>query len=209
MKDNTLNLMEQVFGTGLRNNTAHNTADEKQQDSALIQAYQASRNTEYVARLMERYTGHIIAFSVDHFKNYDDVQDFTNDIFLKLCEKLAKEQVTHFKSWLYSFMKNMFYDIKRREQLHTAFVEQQPRSDGYSIDKKIQHRLDHEHLHAALDELSDQERQCIELIYLQGKRYNEIIRETGWTFNQIRGLRDRATKKLRMLVTEELKQSYT
>lgn len=190
------------------NDHAHSTATADLSDLDLIRSYQVSQSPAFVSQLMQRYSGHIVAFSMDHFQDHEYTKDFTNDIFIKLCDKLKKERITNFKNWLYVFMKNMFYDIKRREKLHSVYVDQQPKQEEYSIERQLQHQLDHPHLHAAMKELSEQERKCLRLIYLEDKRYAEIIQETGWTFNQIRGLRDRATGKLRALVTDELKQTY-
>lgn len=172
----------------------------------MIAAYKRTGDNRFVSCLIEKYTAHILAFSLEHFKNHEDARDFTNDIFLKLCDKLQKENIIHFKSWLYVFMKNMFYDAKRREQLHVSYLKNQHLKDYHSIEKKLFNDLDREHLYTALGTLSEHERKCVELLYMEGKNYNEVIQETGWTFNQIRGIRDRATKKLREKISVEFKE---
>jgi len=156
---------------------------------------------------MQKYSAQIIAFSLDHFRNHEDVKDFTNDIFLKLCDRLLKDDIGHFRNWLYVFMRNMFYDIKRREQLHANYINRNPQDQDYhNAEKNLFHELDKDRLYKALDVLPEHERKCVQLLYMEGKSYNEIIGETGWTFNQIRGMRDRATKRLREALSMEFKE---
>lgn len=181
----------------------------QQDDLDLIRQYKEKKNPLFVSSLLDKYSAQIIAFGLEHFKNREDIKDFTNDLFLKLCEKLKKEEVSNFKGWLYVFMKNMFYDAKRREKLHTVYVESSEKSEHYSIETSLFRELDKDVLNNALGALSADERACLQHIYFEGKSYNEIIQETGWAFNKIRGLRDRATKKLRDIVSVELKQSYS
>lgn len=176
-------------------------------DIGRIARYRQSGDSSIISSLMQKYSAQIVAFSMEHFRNREDARDFANDVFLKLCDKLLREEIVNFRSWLYVFMKNMFYDMKRKEQLHMNFVNRsQQLEQHHSIEKKLIGELDKARLYGALEVLSENERKCIQLLYIEGKNYNEIMRETGWTFNQIRGMRDRATKRLRETISLEFKE---
>lgn len=180
--------------------------DRNQQDLGLILKYKETKDTAFVAELMDRYSSHIIAFGVNNLKNREDVKDFTNDIFLKLCDKLYKDNIANFKSWLYIFMKNMFYDQKRKQQLHLKYLKRQTPNTYYLLENQLLYDIDKKHLYSALDRLADKEKRCVHLLYMEGKNYGEIMSETGWTFNQVRGIRDRATRKLKATISLELKE---
>ena len=175
-------------------------------DLTLISEYKKTKDPVYVNQLMDKYATQIIAFGMYRLKNREDVKDFANDVFLKLCDKLAKDEVLHFKSWLYTFMKNLFYDQKRREKLHLKYVKSHTINYKYEIEQVLFRQMDKKLLDHALNQLNEKEKKCIELLYYESKNYNEMIKETGWTFNQIRGTRERALKKLKELISTELRE---
>ena len=195
-----------TFETSL-NHLAASVKDQNQKDLTLISKYQETNNTEFVRALIEKYSAQILAFGYRHLRNESDTKDFASDVFLKLCEKLKKEQILHFKSWLYTFMKNFFYDQKRKEQLHIKYLNNRDKKELYEIENQIIKRLDQKLLYEALHQLPEKEKRCITYLYLESKNYSEIIKETNWTFNQIRGTRERAIKKLRILLSEEFRES--
>ena len=63
-----------------------------------------------------------------------------------------------------------------------------------------------QHLEAQIPELlqhlNSDESACLEAIYLKGHNYQEVMASHGWTFNQVRGYRDRGIRKLRQLLTD-------
>ena len=63
--------------------------------------------------------------------------------------------------------------------------------------------MDKHHLQTALESLPEHERLCIEAIYLEGLSYKEVMERHRWTFNKLRGTRERALKKLRNLLKQE------
>ncbi|MCB0736930.1 MAG: sigma-70 family RNA polymerase sigma factor [Bacteroidetes bacterium] len=169
---------------------------EQMSDAQLVEAYKSSGNTELVQALTQRYAQHIMSFGWKQIGNADAVQDFAQDVFTKLCEKLKTQNVEQFKSWLYTFMRNLTIDAGRRQQLFEGYANQQHKS-GIATLQFVETELDMKHLRTALDDLSEKERTCMVLLYFQDLSYAEIMEETGLSFNQIRGIKDRTLVKLR------------
>ncbi len=171
---------------------------EKYADEELVSLFQQKKETTYVAILMERYLPQITAFGYRHLKNKEHTKDFTHDLFLKLCDRLRNADITNFKSWLFKVMKNMFLDQVKHHKVilkyrqHQA-VQIQPEQGEAVLDTQ----MDREHLHRALENLNAKEKLCIRAIYLEEKSYKEVSDATGLTFNQIRGIRERAITKMR------------
>lgn len=176
-------------------------------DLELIDSYKKTKDTALVAQLMEKYSPQILAFGLRSLKNQDDVKDFAHDVYIKLCDKLLSEEIDNFKSWLSRFMKNLFFDKKRKEKVHRNHLDRLIQEDSYTIDKALFMSMDKKLIHAAIAKLADREKECIKTLYLEGKNYKEMMAETGWTFNQIKGVRERATKKLRELLSAEFKET--
>lgn len=169
----------------------------KLSDEELIKKYKTTLQPKIVAVLMDRYADNIAGISINYLKNEHDAEDLIQEFYLKLIEKLKYGNIKNFKGWLLFTLKNHLIDTKRRKDVRKKYIK-------FILDKKeqvyiypINENLDKEQLNMALNCLKDEERACIEKIYLMEMGYKEIMEENNWTFNQIRGYRDRAIKKLK------------
>lgn len=175
-------------------------------DEELIRAFQEEGDQQALVLLLKRYAGYVIAFAGQHLRDREAARDFSQELFLKLSEKLKKAEVRNFKSWLYMVMRNMFLDSARREGLHRKVIELLgDQKAAYGMEKEIEWSFLKPQLESALKKLSSEEERCIRAVYLEEKSYQEVMAETGWTFNQVRGYRQRGIKKLR----KELKEIWT
>ena len=185
---------------------SNESMSEAASDEALIHAFQVTGDQKALATLLKRYAGYVIAFAGQRLKDREAVKDFSQELYLKLSEKLKTAEVRNFKSWLYMVMRNMFLDGTRREGLHRKVVDLiAPEEEGYRIEGEIEMRLLMPQVEAALGKLGSDEERCVRAVYLEEKSYQEVMAETGWTFNQVRGYRQRGLKKLR----KELKNLWT
>lgn len=172
-------------------------------DLELIALYRQKGDAQCISVLMDRYANQIVAFGLKQIRSHEDVRDFANDVYIKLADKLKTSEVQEFKSWLYVFMRNMGYDQGRRKQLFDKFKEQQNVNDSHEIEDRLQTEMDQEHIYEALERMPEKEAIVLRKIYLEEKNYQEVMLETGLTFNQLRGVRNRGTKRLRgMLIAK-------
>ncbi|MEZ4686662.1 MAG: sigma-70 family RNA polymerase sigma factor [Bacteroidia bacterium] len=174
-------------------------------DAALVRRYQTEGDQECIAVLMDRYASQIVAFGIRQLNSQEDVRDFANDVYLKLTDKLKSANPDNFKSWLYVFMRNMCHDKGRRQVLAETFVQHQKQMHQDYEEEDLDKTLDHAQLHTAIDELSEKEAEVIRLMYLQELNYQEAMQATGLTYNQLRGIRNRAMEKLRAQLSKRLK----
>ncbi|MFY0672585.1 MAG: sigma-70 family RNA polymerase sigma factor [Bacteroidia bacterium] len=175
-------------------------------DEVLVAEYARNQDSEIIGELMKRYHSHIVAFGFKSFKNEDDVHDFVHDVFEKLGEKLKTTEVKQFKAWLYTTMRNMFYDEGRKQIVREAFAsnEKKTSSEDYNPLKEVEKNIDQEHLQKAILELNEKEQRCLQLLYWEELSYAEVMKQMELTFNQLRGLKDRSLKKLK----EKLQNIY-
>jgi len=100
--------------------------------------------------------------------------DFTQELFMKLVEKNALfDPERRFSTWLYTVAGNMVKNEYRRQSRLTA----PPSSvdfftENYSQD--LDNQIFEQHLHLALDELDETQRQCFLLRYQQDLSVKEI-----------------------------------
>lgn len=173
-------------------------------DLKLIENYRKYGDARSISVLMDRYANQIIAFGLKQIRSHEDVRDFANEVYVKLTEELKTADIQGFETWLYAFMRDMCYGQGRKKQLFDNFTKQQNRRDSHEIEEKLQAKMDDVHLHEALDELSEMEALVLRKIYLEEKNYQEVMVEMGLTFNQLRGVRNRGTKRLREVLVAKL-----
>lgn len=173
-------------------------------DEELMAEYRKTSNTQLVLDLMERHRAQILLFGLKQFRNSEDVKDFTNDVFVKLSEELSKREIANFRAWLKVFLRNLFHDKVRKESVRAHYLSTLVNDADRSFEHRVIREMDRHLLYRAMEGLSGNEQKCLQLLYLEEYSYEEVGEQTGWTFNQIRGLRDRAFRKLRHELTPEL-----
>ncbi len=153
--------------------------------------------------LIERYSAQISGMSFRYFRNEDDVKDFSSELFLKLSDKLRVLELREgedFGRWMVRFVRNAIIDQLRSK--HSRDRHQEQFGLQAVLSEEQSHDFEADSVGLALKQLSEQERTCIEAIYLQETSYQDIMQEHGYTFNQVRGYRDRGIRKLRELLSD-------
>ena len=183
-------------------------------DIELIQKFQKNGDQQLVVILMERYVSQITGMAYRYFRDQEDIEDFRSDLFEKLVRKLREadtEEIRQFERWLCRLIKNTALDTLRRKQTYRGYTldfarvrEESP--EAAQIDLKS---MDNPLLHTALKSLKDEERLCIRMIYLEELSYQEVMAQTGYSFNQVRGYRDRAVRRLRTLLQDDFADYFT
>ncbi len=166
-------------------------------DAELLRAYRKSGNKAIIGELFKRYTHLVFGVSLKYLKNEADAQDAAMEIFELLIEKLRIHDVNRFNSWLYTVTRNhclmRLRSAKRRSHLNQLYVDS-------SFDKKEivdfdelphpdnidENAPDIEALYQGLDALKEGQRICLELFFLEGRRYQEIVETTGYSLKQVK-----------------------
>ena len=166
-------------------------------DEELVAYYKRSNDAEALSILLGRYTDVVAGMSINYLKNACDVDDFSQELYLKLSEKLKFSEIRNFRSWFLTTVKNFLIDTGRKDQTRLMHMEKlNSESSGlYEMAQEVAPRI--EEVCNSFDILNENEKKCIEELYLKDKSYKEAMNENGWTFNELRGIRDRAINKLR------------
>lgn len=171
-------------------------------DEDLILEYRKNQSSDAFAILYERYAHLVIGTCMKYLKNAMESEDLTMQIFELLPSKILKHEIQHFKSWLYRLTTNeclMWLRKFRRElgieeQLHLT-------TDDTSIatpEKEIKLQL----LEGKLNELKQEQRQCLELFYLQERSYNQISLEMGIDIKQVKSAIQNGKRNLKLKLEE-------
>jgi RNA polymerase sigma-70 factor (ECF subfamily) len=156
----------------LKNSTASPLSD-----AALVQAYQQTADLAVLAMLYERYMDLVYGVCLKYLKDSENAKDSVLQIFEALILKVKHHQITNFRAWLYQLSKNHCLMQLRAGKK----IKKVPASDllmqsevSLHLDAVLEREDQLEALQGCLAQLNKEQRQVVELFYLQGKAYKEI-----------------------------------
>lgn len=178
-------------------------------DEELIGKYRETNNQEFVGRLFERYATFVFAISMKYLKDKEKSRDNTMLVFEKLLDNLKRFEVKNFKAWLHMITKNQCLMLLRSEKTRNKNI------NLYSNDEKsfMENEIDPHHddvnekeinlsnLNEAIKSLTEKQRICVELFYLQEKSYNEVAEITGFTMNEVKSFIQNGKRNLKIYLT--------
>ena len=159
-------------------------------DEQLVAVYKQTGDESSIEILFDRYSHLIFAVSMKYLHDEEESKDAVLELFSRLPNDLKKYEIRNFAFWIHTVTKNYcFHKLekdgltpgpspKERGEIPDAFIEEPGEAD---LQKFL---LDH--LEDALQSLTDKQRKCIELFYLQEKSYEEIQQATGHTYNEVK-----------------------
>ena len=143
-------------------------------DADLLQRYYEDKNNEWLGLLLQRYTMLLLGVCMKYLKNEEEAKDGVQQVFLKTINELQKYKVDYFKSWIYMVAKNHCLMKLRNKGKYTTEINEQLLSTPFEETDKNEYIVKDNTLNAmaiALQQLNTEQQQCINLFYLQKKRY--------------------------------------
>jgi RNA polymerase sigma-70 factor, ECF subfamily len=184
--------------------TEQATITAKQAAELVAQAQQGDQMA--FATLYEQYRPLVYRFLRRRLDGSDEtVEDLTEDVFVKLYEKLDRyvERGLPFTAWLYRIAHNQLVDYVRTLPRHNAqsldIVADIPEQNTGSEYRSV---LDRETLEPALARLTAEQRQAVELRFLQGMSVAETAATMARSEEAVKKLQARALANLRRSLSE-------
>lgn len=178
----------------------------ERQDVAVLQRLikQAQRfDDQALSRLCELFYEDIYSYFYYRVNDPADVQDLTNDVFLRMVESIRSFEPARgtFRTWLFSMAHHRLVDYRRRQAVrdHEPLTEALV-NPGDPPAPQVETRLTQERLRRALDTLTEDQRQVILLKFVEGLSNAEVARILGKTEGAINALQYRALRTLRQVL---------
>jgi RNA polymerase sigma-70 factor (ECF subfamily) len=169
-------------------------------------SYKGNNNQHFLAELYLRYTELIYGVCLKYLKDPESAKDAVMNIYQELIIKLQTNEVDNFKSWLYVVAKNhcLMQLRKEKKMVIVEFQSSVMQSEDFShLDNVLEKEQDFKRLEQCLDKLPEEQRQSIQLFYLQNKCYNEIVEQTGMEWNKIRSLIQNGRRNLKICMEKD------
>lgn len=175
-------------------------------DLELVAMYKRSSDLKLLGILYERYMELIYGVCFKYLKNVELAKDAVMQIFEELVQKLHKYEIDNFKSWLYTLAKNhCLMQLRSPKTLRTVELQDFNMQSGEEthLNGVMQKEEEFKKLEKCLDTLSPDQKESVELFYLQNKCYKEIAEITGKDWNKIRSLIQNGRRNLKICIEDE------
>jgi RNA polymerase sigma factor (sigma-70 family) len=171
--------------------------------ASLLQKYRDTGDARIATWLFNQFWHLVLGSAFRYLGDRDAAQDAAMEIFHKVLERLRSETPTHFPAWLYTVTRNHCIEILRKakkspilEPLESKSVMNLPDEDllenaefKASIMRKVR---------AALVNLPEHQRTCVELFYIEELSYKEISEESGYSLNMVKSFIQNGKRRLLM-----------
>ena len=169
-------------------------------DADLIALYKRSDGLEALGQLYQRYMDLVYGVCLKYFKDQEKAKDAVMQIFEELVIKLKKHEVDHFKSWLYQVAKNhCLMQLRTPKNLKTIELPASlmQTEENVHLNGVLEKEENFQRLEYCLTTLSEDQRKAVQLFYLEGKCYNEIVELMGQEWNQVRSFIQNGRRNLK------------
>ena len=161
-----------------------------------------------LGELYQRYMELVYGVCLKYYKEPERSKDSVMQIFEELVSKLKKHEVDNFKGWLHQVAKNHCLmqlrtpkNMKTVEfkvefpEYHTGQVMQS--EENVHLNGVLEKEENFKRMEDCLETLSEDQKKTVQLFYLEGKCYNEIVELTGLEWNNVRSLIQNGRRNLK------------
>jgi RNA polymerase sigma-70 factor (ECF subfamily) len=157
-------------------------------------------NTAAFGRIFDEFGGPIYRFIASRVNSPTDAEDLTQLVFVKALEALPRYEARGipFGGWLFRLARNAIIDQSRTRRDHLSLVTVVTRAtEEAGPEAMATLRDDLERVARALTDLTDDQREVIELRFFAGLSVYEAAAAMGRQEGTVRGLQFRAIAALR------------
>ena len=192
---------------GLLNRHKRTTGEmQTMSDEQLVFHYHLHKEPDCIGILYERYTHLVFSVCLKYLENEADAEDLTMNIFEKLLSELKTTRVENFKGWLFTVTRNECLMHLRKQKKNNSENLQKLSSDimesdedlhlysGETVEEKLQH------LEQSIEQLNHEQKQCVQLFYLQELTYKDVSEQTGYSMNEVKSHLQNARRMLKIIL---------
>lgn len=137
--------------------------------------------------LFSEYMHLVYGLCLKYLKDTSASQDAVMDIYETIARKLSTTEVSHFKSWLYMVSKNHCLMILRRKNMEINMeVFMETPDTAHLKEEKLELEDDFIALEQCLEELREEQRECVKRFFLKKESYHQVSNATGIILKKVK-----------------------
>lgn len=185
-----------------------------QTETDLLKEYRQTGDLSVLGKLYEPQMEMVFAIAMKYFKDEDDAKDAVMQIFEELIPKLRQHEVENFKAWLGMVTRNFCLMILRKKNLIIAdgeiFADEDSSENHFMEFSTIEHLNDDFDVEQNLTKLEDclktlnsEQKQSVELFFMQEKTYQEVAQLTGFEMNKVKSYLQNGKRNLKICIEKK------
>jgi RNA polymerase sigma-70 factor (ECF subfamily) len=183
----------------------------EEDDLNLIQRYKKSGDENAMGILFERYTYLVYGICMNYLKDEESSKDAVMDIFEKVMKEIHRHEISNFSSWIHSVARNFCLMQLRSDKSiqEKNFIWQKSELLFMEIEQQLHPNNTNEkevrlkQLETAIEQLNNEQKECIQLFYLEEKSYNEIVEITGYDLKKVKSYLQNGKRNLEIIMRKE------
>lgn len=181
-----------------------NRSDSTQIDEhGLLTDYRKTGNIDLLGRLYEQYMPLVFGLCLKYLKDEEQSKDAVMQIFEDLVKKLRVHEVSNFKSWLYTVVRNYCLMELRSSSKHEIIsIDGEFMETGAFMHLTIEDVPEEKFkiMEKCIESLPFGQREVINLFYLEQKCYNEVSEITGFDLNKVKSYIQNGKRNLKICI---------
>lgn len=178
------------------------TKIKKLSDEEIIVQFQKKQDRNCIGELFNRYYHMVYGVGLKYFKKKSDAEDMTMLVFESLFDKLTKNDVRNFKSWLYRLTCNeCLMKLREEKNMNRTAIEKlefKIASNNDELEEKKLKESKLNQLEEVIESLKEEQKICIRLFYLDELTYNEVANRTNFSIKQVKSFIQNGKRNLKM-----------
>lgn len=170
-------------------------------DAELLSQYKDTQQLQPLSELFVRYTALIYGVCLKYLKDRDEAKDMVMQVYEKLPLKLKNHEVSYFKGWLYTTTRNeCLMHLRAQKGRLAKETELLVMESDLVLHPEEEPELETNltKLERCIGELIGEQKQCVDLFFLQERCYKEITAETGFELNKVKSYIQNGKRNLKI-----------
>ena len=184
-----------------------NISTHQYSDKELIFFFKEANDIRHLSILYQRYMDLVFGVCLKYLKDPEKSKDAVMEIYEQLSAKLIKHEVDNFKGWLHVLTRNhCLMQLRSGKNFTTTEFNpdfMQLTQENHLENEVLEKEANYQRLEGCIETLPEDQRQSIELFFLQEKCYNEIAAITGHEWNKVRSFIQNGKRNLKICMEEK------
>ena len=179
-------------------------------ESELLIEYRQYGDLSILGKLYEPQMEMVFAIAMKYFKDEDEAKDTVMALFEELISKLRNHEVENFKAWLGMVARNYCLMILRKKNLvlvddevlnnensnhnFMEFSTTEHLTDDWDLEQNLTN------LERCLETLNLEQKQAVELFFMQEKTYQEVSQLTGFEVSKVKSYLQNGKRNLKICI---------
>lgn len=179
-------------------------------ETDLLRAYRQTGDLAILGKLYEPQMEMVFAISMKYFKDEEEAKDTVMQLFEELIPKLRQHEVENYKAWLGMVTRNYCLMELRKKTVEISNFDAKENDEDENYSNYFmeistsEHHTDSFDLEQNLTKLDDclktlnlEQKQSVELFFMQEKTYQEVAQLTGFEINKVKSYLQNGKRNLK------------